>query len=87
MGRERRSRSEVIVDILSEALNGANKTRIMYRANLNFVRFNLYLQELLDKKLIEKIKNNPDGTVFYRTTPAGRQLLEVLRKAQGFMEI
>jgi predicted transcriptional regulator len=34
----RKSRAEVIMDVLTEALDGANKTRIMYRANLNFLR-------------------------------------------------
>lgn len=87
MGRERRSRSEVIVDILNEALNGANKTRIMYRANLNFVRFNFYLQELMDKGLVEKVKTNPTGFIFYKTTMMGREFLDVLRKAQDYMEI
>ena len=39
----RRSRTGVIIDILTEVLDGANKTRIMYRANLNFLRFKRYL--------------------------------------------
>ena len=53
----RRSRTQVIIDILAEASEGANKTRIMYRANLNFLRFKRYLSELLDKGLIvEKLK-------------------------------
>jgi predicted transcriptional regulator len=78
---------EVIMDILSEALNGANKTRIMYRANLNFVRFNRYLAELLSKGLIEEVKSNPEGFVVYRTTAAGRAFLRVLREAQGYMSV
>lgn len=38
------SRVEIIVEILNEA----NKTRLMYRHNLNFGRFNHYLKKLLD---------------------------------------
>jgi len=34
---DRRSRTQVIIDILTEASGGANKTRIMYRANLIFL--------------------------------------------------
>ena len=86
----RRSRTEVIIDILSEALGEANKTRIMYRANLNFLRFNRYFGELLDAGLIE-VFDNPgsefSGGVVYRTTEKGRELLKVLEKAKRFIEL
>jgi len=85
--RGRRSRAEVIVDILSEALSGANKTRLMYRCNLNFVRFNRYLRELLDSGLIECFGSNPGDLVLYRTTDKGRELLQVLRRANDLMSI
>ena len=85
----RRSRTEVIVDVLSEALGGANKTRIMYRANLNFLRFNKYFDELLDAGLVE-VFDNPGskcGGIVYRTTEKGRELLKVLEKAKRFIEV
>ena len=77
----RRSRMEVIADILVEALNGANKTRVMYRANLNFLRFERYLSELLEKELMVEL-NNPRSGVIYRTTDKGRELLRMLKKVQ-----
>jgi len=82
----RRSRVEVIVDILTEALEGANKTRIMYRANLNFVRFNCYLSELVENGLLV-VEDGGGGRVVYRVTERGKTLLETLRKAQGFMAV
>jgi predicted transcriptional regulator len=85
--RRRRSRTEVIVNLLNEALSGANKTRLMYQCNLNFMRFNCYLQELLDAGLIECINMNPEGIVVYKTTEKGRELLKVLRKASEFLSI
>jgi predicted transcriptional regulator len=84
-GSYRRSRVEVICDILSEALSGANKTRLMYQCNLNFMRFNRYLQELLDAGLIETVGSNPKGIVLYRTSDKGRELVKVLRRANEFM--
>jgi len=84
-GGHRRSRIEVICDILSEALGGANKTRLMYQCNLNFMRFNCYLQELLDAGLIESVGSNPKGVVLYRTSDKGRELVKVLRRANEFM--
>jgi predicted transcriptional regulator len=90
-GREmrRRSRTEVIMDVLSEALGGANKTRIMYRANLNFLRFNRYFCELLDAGLVEVFDNpgSKSGGIVYRTTEKGRELLKVLQKANRFIEL
>ena len=85
--RRKRSRTEVIADILNEALAGANKTRLMYRCNLNFARFNHYLQELLDAGLVKCIDANPEGIVLYKTTDRGRELLIVLRKAGEFLSV
>lgn len=77
----RRSRLQVIADILAEALNGANKTRIMYRANLNFLRFDRYLSDLLDKGLIAR-KNTSDGRVIYRTTDRGKRFVKIISNAE-----
>ena len=85
--KRRRSRAEVIVDILSEALSGANKTRLMYRCNMNFLRFNRYLKELLDAGLIERIETDPKDVAVYKTTDRGRDLLRILRKASEFLSI
>ena len=80
MPRRRRSRVEVIRDILHEARNGTNKTRIMYRSNLNFACFNRYFEELIKKGLIVEVESNPDGTKIYKTSEKGLQLLEVLER-------
>ncbi|MEM4481105.1 MAG: winged helix-turn-helix domain-containing protein [Candidatus Bathyarchaeia archaeon] len=86
--RRRRSRVEVIREILREALDGANKTRLMYRCNLNFGRFNRYLRELLDAGLLERVAANPEaGMVLYRTTEKGRELLKILEKAGEFLSV
>jgi len=77
----RRSRLEVVADILTEALYGANKTRIMYRANLNFLRFHRYFSELLDKGLIVR-ENASDGRVVYRTTDKGKRFLKIISNAE-----
>ncbi len=85
--KRRRSRAEVIIDILSEALSGANKTRLMYRCNMNFLRFNRYLKELMDAGLIELVDTSPDDVAVYKTTEDGRELLKVLRKANEFLSV
>ena len=87
MARRRRDRLEIVADILTEALNGANKTRIMYRANLNFVRFKKYFSVLLDRGLIVGVNNPDGGRVVYKTTEKGRALLGALRKAERFISL
>jgi len=85
----RRSRAEVIIDILSEAMKGANKTRIMYRANLNFIRFERYFGELLSKGLIVVV-DNPGGSfggVVYRTTEKGKALLNTLKQVREVVSL
>jgi predicted transcriptional regulator len=52
----------------------------MYQANLNYVRFNRYLTDFLNKGFIEPIKDG-DGNGCYLITQRGKALLSVLRKA------
>jgi len=78
---ERRGRIQIVVDILTEALNGSNKTRIMYRANLNFLRFERYFSDLLEKGLMAEV-NSPLGRVVYRTTDKGKRFLKIMQDAE-----
>lgn len=80
---KRRDRTKVIVDILTEALKGANKTRLVYRSNLNFTLFKSYITFLIDKGLIEVI-NTPEGC--YRTTGKGIEFLESYKKIRELTE-
>ncbi|RZN38059.1 MAG: hypothetical protein EFT35_05280 [Methanophagales archaeon ANME-1-THS] len=64
-----RSKLEIMADILFVARNGAGKTAIVYRANLNFTRLKSYLTCLEAKGLLENI-----GTV-YKSTERGNEFL------------
>ena len=65
----RRSRVDIIADILSAAGEEAKKTHIVYSANLNFARVDEYLQYLEDKGLIENMSRK------YKTTEKGGEFL------------
>jgi len=78
---KRRSWLEISIAILEVTLTSTNKTRIMYKSNLNFEHFRRYFYDLLRKGIIEEM-NGSDGRLMYTTTERGRTLLEVLRKAQ-----
>jgi predicted transcriptional regulator len=72
--KERRSRLEIIADILLVAREGAKKTEIVYKANLNFKRVGKYLPYLVKKGLIENISSD------YKTTKRGNEFLRDYQK-------
>ncbi len=72
--KKRRGGFEIIVDILSAAIDGAKKTEIVYKANLNFNRASNYIAYLDEKQLIE---NTGKG---YRTTEKGKEFLHDYQK-------
>jgi predicted transcriptional regulator len=77
---QKRSRVTITIDILEATSKPQNKMRIMYQANLNYVRFSRYLTDFLSTGFVEAMKDT-DGRWVYRTTQQGKALLEVLRKA------
>lgn len=69
-----RDRIQIIVEILSLAINGASKTQLVYKANLNFKIINNLLPYLVQKGLIE-------SGAKYKTTDKGREFLENYKRA------
>ena len=76
----KRDKLEIIGSILLICKNGAKKTEIIYKANLNFKNGEAYLQWLIDRKLITK-----EGKLF-KTTPKGAKLLSDLQSASAFLD-
>lgn len=73
-----RGRLDIMAHILTEATNGAKKTRIMYRCNLSFKQLQAYLKYLKKKGFLETInkkEKNREATVF-QTTKKGLAFLE-----------
>ena len=76
---DRRCSLEVIRDILTVALDSANCTRIVYKANLTFPRFKRYSACLVAKGLLTfdgGSSTNCRG--IYKTTEKGEKLLQLL---------
>ncbi|MCI4407557.1 MAG: winged helix-turn-helix domain-containing protein [Thermofilum sp.] len=71
--RKKRSRYEIIHDVLDQCQTGSKKTWVMYRANLSYDLTTGYLNELEKMGLVE----SKDG--LYYITEKGKQLLELLR--------
>jgi predicted transcriptional regulator len=53
----RRDRLRIILDILDICNSGANKTKIVYQANLNFKAANIYIDILMNEGLLYPQEN------------------------------
>jgi len=76
----KRRKDQIITQILDICREGANKTKIVYQANLNFRTVMKYLDLLEKKDFLEVISGKP---IIYKTTAEGEQALEILQKAEA----
>lgn len=81
----RRSRIEIITQILKEAQKEAPPTRLMYRNNLSFESFNEYVKYLLDIELIAPFTKG--DRILYKTTKKGEEFLELMEKIGEYIDI
>lgn len=72
----RRCKAQIMSDILEICIGGANKTKIVYNANLNFKMLNSYLDALTKNGLLDLSK---DRGREYVTTEEGIRMLELCR--------
>ncbi len=70
----RRSRIDIIIDVLEVAAIGVNKTAVVYKTNLNFKLAEKYLELLQKQGLVENRVNK------YLTTNKGKIFLEKARE-------
>jgi predicted transcriptional regulator len=73
----KRSRHIIISQILKICIGGANKTKIVYQANLNFKTVKPYTDLLINNGLLN-IRQGP--TIIYETTEKGIELIEKFNK-------
>ena len=77
----KRSRDIIISKILDICTDGANKTKIVYQANLNFRTVNPYLELLTNNGMIHAKTENE--LKVYETTTRGLALLDNYRQIQS----
>jgi predicted transcriptional regulator len=74
----RRDKLKIILDILDICNNGANKTKIVYQANLNFKMANIYLEIMTNEGLLSH--QDESGGKIYLTTARGKELFGDVRQ-------
>ncbi len=82
----KRSRIDIIADMLSSIQNKGGRikpTHLMYRSNLSHNQLKSYLEDLIDKNLIDKVRNE-DNYEYIIITETGSRFLERLREMKEF---
>jgi predicted transcriptional regulator len=69
-----RSRTDIVAEILRASLDGANKTKIMYRAFLSYLQLKSYLETLVTNSLLEY----DEKSEIYLTSAKGKAFLKTL---------
>jgi predicted transcriptional regulator len=77
----KRDKLEIARNILLLCKDGAKKTEIVYKSNLNFKNAEVYLKWLSDREMIMK-----EGR-FFRLTSRGSELLSNLESTSEMMEL
>ncbi len=73
----KRSRYQIISQILEVCIGGANKTQIVYQANMNFKNASLYIDSLIDNGMIN-VKQGKKKV--YETTEKGIGFLKNIKE-------
>ena len=71
----------IISKILDICIEGTHKTKIVYRANLNFRTVNPYIELLTKNGMINAKTDN--NLVVYETTARGLELLDNFKQIQN----
>ena len=82
--KNNRSKIQIMGDVLALATAGIKKTHVMYRANLSYEQAQLYLGDLIEKRLVVQDVSR-DGIV-YRTTERGREFLLYYQRIAEYLE-
>ena len=77
----KRDKLEIARNILFICKNGAKKTEIVHKANLNFKNAEVYLKWLNDREMIQK-----EGK-FFKITSRGSELLTNLQSTSELMDL
>jgi len=81
----KRERSDIILDMLISIQNKGGRikpTHLMYKANLAHKQMKLYLEDLIEKDFIHKIKDKGYGYIII--TDTGTKFVEKMRQMKEF---
>ena len=80
VGRGNRGYLEIIHTILSVSTEGALKTHVMFKCNLNSSQVQQYLAYLVDRGLLEKERKAYSTKTSYLTSERGRRYMRAYKE-------
>ena len=87
--RSYRSKVRILADMMrairKEGEIGAGPTKILYTANLSHDRLTQYLEELVEKELINELQQD-ENTRVYKLTKKGHEFLNEFVKIERFSQ-
>ena len=83
--RNKRSEMEIVFEILSAAKKKIKKTPLLYKSNLCYDQFTVYMDYLEENKLLSRIDDENLSQVYY-ITEKGETYLELVEKLMNIME-
>lgn len=83
-GSCRRSRLDIIADILRSSRGGAKKTHLMYRCSMSFKQLKGYLDLILNTRLL--VVENDGPYILFKTSSKGRTFLKSYESLMALME-
>lgn len=85
----RRSKHDIIAQMLDVAKMGVGKTDMMYKASLSFLQLNDYLELLLKNELLENttIEKNRKLKTIYKLTDKGMEYLNAYQDMDSLLTI
>lgn len=87
MGWGNRGWIEIIESILEICEDGALKTHVMYKCNLNSKQITQYLEFLQNHRLIENTRDKPySKRIIFRTTELGKRYMEAYGMLKSIFE-
>ncbi|MFO7966641.1 MAG: DUF4364 family protein [Archaeoglobaceae archaeon] len=82
---KKRSGYEIMMDILEASMTGANKTKIVYSAYLNFKQAKQYIEHLEEVELLRE--KNSGRKKIYQTTEKGKEVLAKYKDLESVISI
>jgi predicted transcriptional regulator len=88
MVNNRRSKLDIIAEILDLSKEGTKKTNILYKGNLSYTQIQSYLPFLIEKDMLEEclVKKKGKNHRYYKITSKGLNLLDAAQKTLHLLE-
>ena len=85
----RRSKIEIIGEILRLSNNGAKITELLYQGNFSYVQLQNYLSYLIERDILEEmeLENNGNLTKYYKITEKGLLFEQDVKRVLGHLNL